>query len=197
MEGLRKRLNNNEWKTSDLQGKGKTGSLPAERSLRQSTVLLLVAFHGVLFLIVHCKQSVYPSPLGTDTPSDLFSEERARNYLRGIVSVGSRLVGSYANEKLTVDYLLSELDLIKRNVNRASVFEVDSRRVSGSFTLGFLAEFTSAYHHVNNVVARLSPSSGHTDALLVNCHYDSAIGSPGKLCFYTILDIYSICQRIW
>ena len=181
MEGIRKRFNNNNSsQNKDSFGKESKCVNNNERYLRQPAVLLFVAFHGALFLLVHGRLSVYPAPRGLDTPSNYFSEARARAYLRGIVSVGNRLVGSYANEKLTVDYLLKELELIKGRLNPVHSLELDSKRVSGSFTLGFLSEFTSVYEGVNNIVAKLSPKiKQNQEALLVNCHYDSAIGSPG------------------
>ncbi|XP_037092427.1 endoplasmic reticulum metallopeptidase 1-like [Pollicipes pollicipes] len=38
---------------------------------------------------------------------------------------------------------------------------------------------TSEYANVQNIVARLGPAAGSNHSLLVNCHFDTAIGSPG------------------
>ena len=51
--------------------------------------------------------------------------------------------------------------------------------VSGSFKMQSLDGVTSEYANVQNIVARLGPAEPSEHSVLVNCHFDTAIGSPG------------------
>ena len=53
--------------------------------------------------------------------------------------------------------------------------------VSGSFKMQSLDGVTSEYANVQNIVARLGPAEPSNHSVLVNCHYDTAIGSPGNV----------------
>jgi len=78
-----------------------------------------------------------------------------------------------------VEVLSSQIEAIKKQANLAHTFHIDVHKSSGSFTLAFLSEFTSAYDNMNNIIVKLGPQNGAADSLLVNCHYDTVVDSPG------------------
>ncbi|KDD72594.1 hypothetical protein H632_c3147p0 [Helicosporidium sp. ATCC 50920] len=61
------------------------------------------------------------------------------------------------------------------------VAEVVREPTSGGFVLNaFGHEFTNAFNNLTNVVLRISPRGReHVPGVLLNAHYDSALGSPG------------------
>ena len=143
-------------------------------------------FYGFIYLFIHHRNAAYPEPktLASELPGQ-FIEERARKYLVDITSIGAdRFVGSVRNEKIAVEYLVKEIKKIQQDAISANAkaheIELDLQKTTGSFSLPFLSPFTSYYHNVQNVVVKLSPSGGSPDSLLVNCHYDSVLDSPGK-----------------
>lgn len=111
---------------------------------------------------------------------DVFSEERARNYLIELSRIGPRPTGSYENEVLAVDYLLREIKQIELRVNKTTgiVIEVDLQKSNGSFYVNFEEGMTSCYRNVKNVVVKIGPIMSKK-SLLVNCHFDSVPTSPG------------------
>jgi len=72
------------------------------------------------------------------------------------------------------------------NAERHSL-DIDVQRVSGTFAIDFLGQFTSCYDNVNNVIVKLCPKHGSNDSLLVNCHYDSFINATGTITTATML----------
>lgn len=155
--------------------------------LRPPVWLLIFAFHAVVLLFVHVDNHLFPTPvmLSSAKPGQ-FVEEQARRHLVNITAFGSRPTGSYANEVQVVKYLMRELNAIKDNAKPRHMVEIDSHRVSGTFTYDHvqLGGFASYYDNVNNIVVRISESkrdrSRQNETLLVNCHYDSVLDSPGK-----------------
>jgi len=146
-----------------------------------SVWLLIFAFFAVILLYIHTVFSTFPPAVTVDNASaDQFVEERARKTLNDLTAFGARPVGSKANEELCVDYLLNEITQIRRqmNVDQHSL-DVDVQKVSGSFSIDFLGQFTSCYDNVKNVVVKLCPRRGSNDSLLVNCHYDTQINTTG------------------
>ena len=149
--------------------------------LSGSVWLLIFSFYALLLLYIHVTSFRYPEPVtvAVSKPGQ-FVEERARKHLDDLTVFGSRTVGSIANEKLAVEYLLEEIETIRRDMNSAvHNLEVDVQRVSGTFSLDFLGQFTSYYDNVNNIVVRLSPKHGSEHSLLINCHYDTSMNTTG------------------
>ncbi|XP_013399485.1 endoplasmic reticulum metallopeptidase 1-like [Lingula anatina] len=142
--------------------------------------VIVFALNFVLFSFIHLADNSYPEPkfLRTAKPGE-FVEERAREHLLKLTSFGQRSVGSQANEVHSVKYLTEQLNQIKSNAKPAHKFDVDVQTVSGTFTLEFLGHFTSVYENVNNILVKMGPHEDTGTSLLVNCHYDTAIGSPG------------------
>ena len=59
-----------------------------------------------------------------------------------------------------------------------SEVDIEVQHVSGSFHLNFIGGFANAYEDVTNVIVRLRSSSTTSNkAVLVNSHFDSAIGT--------------------
>uniref|UniRef100_T1IR32 FXNA-like protease n=1 Tax=Strigamia maritima TaxID=126957 RepID=T1IR32_STRMM len=157
-------------------------------SVRERVYLVIFTFYASILIVIH-QADLYLPPARTVSDvfgknssksiSGLFTEERARTSLLTLTSIGPRIVGSYENEVLAVEFLLREINLIKLRSQSHFNFEIDVQKPSGSFNLGFQDGFTSYYSKVKNILVKLEPKNGAEHALLVNCHYDTALGSPG------------------
>ena len=142
--------------------------------------IIFIVIQASIFGYIHHKHHNFPLPLDTSSAKTVFSEGRARSFLTGLTSIGFRPAGSRENEVEAVAYILKELDQIKRKAKDRHDIQIDLQQTSGSFSLHFLDDFTHFYENVQNIVARIGPNGGANDSLLVNCHFDSVIGSPGK-----------------
>ena len=142
--------------------------------------MVILLFAGSTMYFIHIRSNTFPTPktIQGARPGE-FVEERARKYLDDITSFGPREVGSDANEIHVVDYLMKKLKDIKGRTSAAHTLDIDVQLTSGSFTLKFLGEFSSVYENVKNVIVKLGPKQGAKDSLLVNCHYDTVLDSPG------------------
>lgn len=89
---------------------------------------------------------------------------------------------------LAVDFLKRETSYIKQQAHRNQKIEIDVQQVTGAYWLGFRPHgLTNVYRNIQNVVVKLAgKQEGHGNTtLLVNCHFDSVPGSPGKLFFFS------------
>uniref|UniRef100_A0A4W3HYA7 Endoplasmic reticulum metallopeptidase 1 n=1 Tax=Callorhinchus milii TaxID=7868 RepID=A0A4W3HYA7_CALMI len=100
-------------------------------------------------------------------------------HLQHITELGPRPSGSPANEILTVNYLLEQVQKMKEGGGAAHQITVDVQRPTGSFSIDFLGGFGSYYDNISNVVVKLEPKHGAKHAVLANCHFDSVANSPG------------------
>jgi len=108
-----------------------------------------------------------------------FVAERAQRILYEFDRIGPKVVGSIANEVTTVAFLLNEVEKIRREMH-SDLFdlEVDVQQPSGSYVVGTM---TSIYQGIQNIVVRLSTTSSNSSSyLLINSHFDTKPGSPGK-----------------
>lgn len=102
-----------------------------------------------------------------------------------ISSFGPRPSGSQACEKFSREYILAELEELRRQTTRN--LQIDTQLASGCFDIDFISrDYTQCYRRVTNIVAKLGPKNNKTDknptnSLLLNCHFDSVPGSPGNL----------------
>ncbi|KAI4469139.1 metallopeptidase m28 family member [Holotrichia oblita] len=110
---------------------------------------------------------------------DRFIAERAYDHLRNLTSLGPRVAGSYINEVLTVNLLRKEIETIIKNAKKKHVIELDIQKVSGSFALEFLDGMTNVYNGLQNVVVRVGSHINSPHSLLINCHFDTVVDSPG------------------
>ena len=158
---------------------------------RQNLPIYWIAISLLYFLsftFIHHQNHSFPTPVTPsqadtrNTPGSeiLFSEIRTKDRLGKLVSVGFRPVGSIANENYAVEYLLKELNEIRDQAQLINVdVEIDLQKSTGTFSIKFADSFTSVYDNIQNIIVKLHPSNSSSHSLMVNCHYDSVIGSPG------------------
>lgn len=108
-----------------------------------------------------------------------FIAERSYNYLKKITSLGPRIAGSHANEVLAVNLLRDEIEGIMKEARPNNVLELDVQKVSGDFALKFLDGMTNVYRNLQNVVVKVGSHIRSNHSLLINCHYDTVVDSPG------------------
>ncbi|EDV23411.1 uncharacterized protein TRIADDRAFT_28009 [Trichoplax adhaerens] len=138
-------------------------------------VYLILAFVSYNYYYIPRAKRANEDDVGT------YSEGRARKHLEKLVAIGPRLAGTYNNEVVAFNYIMNELKMIQMSAKPHSEIEIDVQRPSGSFFLQFLGGFTHSYANITNIVARISPRRSHSkdNALLVNCHFDTVVDSPG------------------
>ncbi|XP_029469763.1 endoplasmic reticulum metallopeptidase 1 isoform X2 [Rhinatrema bivittatum] len=155
------------------------GGTPAPRALLREALavpLMLLFVLGLRALVqLSLRQLLLPGAL----PASAFSAAAAREYLEHVTSIGSRPVGSPANEVLTVNYLLEQIKRIEAASSKVHRLSVDVQRPTGTFSLDFLGGFTSYYDNITNIAVKLEPRGGAQHAVLSNCHFDSVVNTPG------------------
>ncbi|KAJ8925688.1 hypothetical protein NQ315_009535 [Exocentrus adspersus] len=140
-------------------------------------VLILVVFALVIII-----EKQLPSGFKIEDESkypDRFIAERAYNILKNLTKIGPRTAGSFENEVLAVKVLQEEIESIIRDANENHVIELDIQKASGAFNLEFLDGMTNVYQDVQNVVVKVGSKINSSHSLLINCHFDSVIDSPG------------------
>lgn len=110
---------------------------------------------------------------------DSFIAERAYTILKNLTKIGPRPAGSYENEVLAVKFLTDEIDLIVKQAHHNHIIEVDVQKVSGAFNLEFLDGMTNVYQDVQNIVVKVGSKINSPHSLLINCHFDTVVDSPG------------------
>uniref|UniRef100_A0A182U8W9 FXNA-like protease n=1 Tax=Anopheles melas TaxID=34690 RepID=A0A182U8W9_9DIPT len=117
------------------------------------------------------------------THPDRFIAEVAKQHLFEMSNVGPRVAGSYANEIVTVQFLLRVIDEIAAEANPAAHrVEVEVQRAYGDMYLDYEKyPQTSVYQGIQNVVARIVPAQGSEpdNYLMLSSHFDSVPQSPG------------------
>lgn len=107
-----------------------------------------------------------------------FVAERAQSILLKYDQIGPKVVGSVANEEVTVAFLLDEVERVRAEM-RADLYEmeVDVQQASGAYMHW---NMVNMYQGVQNVVVKLSTrGSASVNYLLLNSHFDSKPSSPG------------------
>lgn len=157
---------------------------------------------GVVVLV----DSWLPPPVllsEAQTKPGAFVGERAYKHLERLTSLGPRVAGSYENEVRSVDLLVREIGFIKQFANPAHKITVDVQRVSGVMTPTSSDKVeNTVYQAIVNIVVKLEAANNSSmqangQALLVNAHFDSVIGSPGNGLFnlFTCCNLYPfICD---
>lgn len=151
-------------------------------------LLFALTFILSVSLTVIVLEKILPEPQLIDTERfhpDRFVAERARAHVHNLTSLGPRVAGSYENEVLAVKFLTDTINSIIKNTNPNHKIQMDVTRHSGSFSLTFLDGMTHIYKGVQNVIVRLGPYRPSKHSLLLNCHFDSFVESPG---IYTSLE---------
>lgn len=139
--------------------------------------LILIVFSLVIFI-----EKQLPVALKIEDENkypDTFIAERAYNVLKNLTKIGPRIAGSYENEIFAVQVLKSEIDNIMKDANENHVIELDIQKASGAFNLEFLDGMTNVYQDVQNVIVKIGSRINSPHSLLINCHFDSVVDSPG------------------
>ncbi|XP_050073122.1 endoplasmic reticulum metallopeptidase 1-like [Anopheles maculipalpis] len=138
-------------------------------------IYLLVYWNWVSMPIAlrRVDESTYP---------DRFIAEVAKQHLFEMSNVGPRVAGSYANEIITVQFLLRIINEIIAESNPAHRIELEVQQAYGNMFLDYEKyPQTSVYQGIQNVVARIVPSQGKEpdNYLMLSSHFDSVPQSPG------------------
>lgn len=144
---------------------------------------ILSVIYAALFWVAH--RSIYAmhvTPLPQNASLDKFSEGRTMKHIWHLAhEIGIRQEGSVGLIQ-AANYLKSELETYKKRSSSNIRVEIDETFVNGSFNMIFLKHSIAlAYRNHTNIAIRISAAVTDEDApaVLVNGHFDSAIGSPG------------------
>lgn len=124
-----------------------------------------------------------------------FIGEYAYENLHEFVKIGPKVVGSPHNEQITIKYLIDRIILIQNelknnNENYQYEIDIDVQVATGNYIIW---NMINMYQGIQNVVVKLSPVNKTNDlAILVNSHFDSVPGSPGKIKEKNIILFYFI-----
>jgi len=169
----------------------------SSKKLQQSSVgphhlLLCIAVSIIVYTVLDVLEKKLPEPITISNEHaypDRFVAERARNHLVNLTSMGPRHVGSKENEIMAVKLLTDEIKTIVSQSHSSHNIEWDLQKVSGAFTLQFLDGMTNVYRNVQNIVVKIGPFETSHHSLLINCHYDTVMDSPGNM--------ENIFQNLW
>ncbi|KAL7063559.1 hypothetical protein AAHC03_01123 [Spirometra sp. Aus1] len=142
--------------------------------------VLLVLIITVPYASQECFLSNYDSNVGeTNFSFDSGAVQKHLNYVTGL---GPRTCGSISNEVYAKDYLIAQLKDLELQSKGGSIQGTFDQQISSHSSFKTHSHITS-YTNLCNLLFRLhdtrSSSQQNSRAILVNCHYDSAPGSPG------------------
>lgn len=147
----------------------------------QHLLFVLMYFLVVSFIIIVLERNL-PDPITIDTEGShpgRFVAERARNHVVNLTSIGPRITGSYENEVLAVNFLTTTINNVMKTAHENHKILLNITKHSGAFPLKFLDGMTNVYRNVQNVIVKVGPHRPTIHSLLLNCHFDSFLGSPG------------------
>lgn len=99
--------------------------------------------------------------------------------LKTLNDFGPKVTGTAANEELAVNFLIKRITEIQMKANQSQNITLDHQIASGNYFLPFKPYgMVTAYRNVQNVVVRLEGGES-SNALMINCHFDSVPGSNG------------------
>jgi len=148
----------------------------------QHLLFVLTYFLFVSFVIIVLERNL-PDPVTIDTEGlhpGRFVAERARSHVANLTSIGPRIAGSYENEILAVKFLTTTINDVMRMAHENHRILLNVTKHSGSFPLKFLDGMTNVYRNVQNVIVKVGPHRPTMHSLLLNCHFDSFLESPGN-----------------
>lgn len=141
------------------------------------------------FIIIVLERNL-PEPITIEQEKlypERFVAERARNHIVDLTSYGPHIAGSHANENIIPLDLLMKINKVIETAHENHKVVFNLTRHSGAFPLKFLDGMTNVYRNVLNIVVKVEPHRPTMHSLLLNCHFDTFIESPGKQ--ITIYDI--------
>lgn len=179
MASVRKRrVNEPSNDSSVIWRRDKEKDTDKRRSTSDAIVIYMMLYIAVLSAVAFISHWSLPVP-NADEDGPVFSSYNARRHLESITDIGIRHAGSYANDILTRDAILRAVQVIKDTAHSNVNIDTSVQQPSGHFYLNFIGGMTHLYDNLTNVAVRLSVGRPHPqDALLINCHFDSALGSP-------------------
>ncbi|KAK6116593.1 hypothetical protein DH2020_049699 [Rehmannia glutinosa] len=143
---------------------------------------LLILYGLISYLAYSVIQMKFITPLGFDAPLDRFSEARAIEHVRVLAEeIGVRQEGSPGLRQAAV-YIKTQLEQIKERAGSNIRIEIEESVVNGSFNMIFLGQSISlTYRNHTNILMRISSvgSQESDPSILLNGHFDTAVGSPG------------------
>jgi len=148
----------------------------------QHLLFVLTFFFFVSFVVMLVDKNL-PEPITIDIEGlhpGKFVAERARDHIVNLTSIGPRIAGSYENEVLAIKFLIITINNVIRMAHENHRIILNITKHSGAFPLKFLDGMTNVYRKVQNVVVKVGPHRPMRHSLLLNCHFDSFIESPGK-----------------
>ncbi|XP_066259368.1 endoplasmic reticulum metallopeptidase 1-like [Euwallacea similis] len=144
--------------------------------------IALVVLFAFLFWIVYLVDGILPTPLTINDElknPHAFITERATWDLKNLTNIGPRVVGSYENEVVTVDYLQNRIIAIIQEKHPNQFLEQDLQLTSGAYYLTSQKRAViNTYDKVQNIAVKLSGRNG-TYSILINSHFDSVPTSSG------------------
>lgn len=157
----------------------------------QHLLFVLTYFLFVSFIIIVLERNL-PDPITIDTEglhSGRFVSERARNHVVNLTTLGPRIAGSYENEVLAVKFLTTTINNVMKTAHENHRILLNITKHSGAFPLKFLDGMTNVYRNVQNVIVKVGPHRPTMHSLLLNCHFDSFLESPGKKALLCIVRV--------
>ncbi|KAG0206863.1 hypothetical protein BGX28_001798, partial [Mortierella sp. GBA30] len=191
------------------KGRGKLGGVKKQKQIASFSNLkaalsdwgLFLGFLSLIFLVVLKMHYTLPTPVyeGVDPASGRvqFSEENVRRLVRHMtVDIGYRVVGT-EQELATKNYLIKELASLKQEAALHSLkgaqglpnFDMWVQVGDGSHRFDFMSKgkfililVMKMYTNMTNIIVRLSCGPEcDKNAVLLNAHYDTTLGSPGAV----------------
>lgn len=125
-----------------------------------------------------------------------FIAERAAGHIKNLTDFGSRVAGTYNNEVLTMNLLLSEIDKIRMVAHTTNLIEVDHQTANGSYYRDKRKyPQLNVYRGVQNIVVKLDKKNqlDSDNYILLNAHVDTTVMSPGELLCVLVIVIPAHC----
>ncbi|KAF9289091.1 hypothetical protein BGZ68_010046 [Mortierella alpina] len=185
-----------------------TGQVRSRSTRSTHALWLYLGFLVSLLLLAHRIHYSLPTPVSSEEglmldPSSghlhlRFSEENVRKIVRHLSDdIGYRIVGT-AQDQETQDYLIQEITAMKEHAKRERLrgaltvgaketraslpqFETWIQVADGSHQFDFMSKVVmKMYTNMTNIIVRLSCGPEcDKNAVLLNAHYDTTLGSPG------------------
>ncbi|KAG5684776.1 hypothetical protein PVAND_013989 [Polypedilum vanderplanki] len=140
------------------------------------SLFFIIGLLYFIFIANISKRIIYSTPDLKDSNLPFIGLEAWKD-LNALNDIGPKVSGTPENEVIATNYIKKRIEQILSKSHDVKHPQFDHQIVSGSYFLDFAPGMIAAYRSVQNLVVRLEGES--PNALLLNCHYDSVIGSPG------------------